>query len=322
MAPAKRILVRGPNYLGDHVMALPFYDRLRKEWPEAHLTLLIKKKLSELKPLGFDEVMVMESGNFHFGRTHLAPRQFEWGITLAASLSSAAMLFGARIPKRVGFSEPLGLIFLNRGKLWKGVKSGQHKKDLYLQLLDLLEPGNGTGSKESPSFEGLSVGGSRERTIVLAPSASIRLREWPYFPELSAALLSELPEFSIVVVGDVAANGTRTFSSSSDRIEDLRGKTTLKELAHLCSTAKLVIANDSGVAHLAATVANVPTLVLFGPGDPNYIRPLGSDVTCLRIDIPCSPCESATCRAPIHKRCLNDLELGRVLETAVSKARE
>ena len=72
------------------------------------------------------------------------------------------------------------------------------------------------------------------------------------------------------------ANGTRFLKNVSDPgVEDWIERTTLPELVSLCRRASLVIANDSGVAHLAATLAGASTLVLFGPGDPDYIRPLG-----------------------------------------------
>jgi ADP-heptose:LPS heptosyltransferase len=97
-------------------------------------------------------------------------------------------------------------------------------------------------------------------------------------------------------------------------IDDRIGRTTLAELVDLCARAELVVANDSGVAHLASSLAGAPTVVLFGPGDPAYIMPRGPNVVAARVSIPCSPCEKARCRAPCgYQRCLRDLSLDSVL---------
>jgi heptosyltransferase-2 len=97
--------------------------------------------------------------------------------------------------------------------------------------------------------------------------------------------------------------------------QNLIGKTSLPDLIKLCESARLVIANDSGVAHLAATLASAPVLVLFGPGNPDYIRPLGNKVSVVRDEsLPCSPCEKPYCRSPYgFQRCLKNLDVSFIM---------
>ena len=52
----------------------------------------------------------------------------------------------------------------------------------------------------------------------------------------------------------------------------------LGELYELLSSSSLYIGNDSGVSHIAG-LSGTPTIVLFGPTDPNIWKPLGENVS-------------------------------------------
>jgi heptosyltransferase-3 len=53
---------------------------------------------------------------------------------------------------------------------------------------------------------------------------------------------------------------------------DLSGHTGLLEAAAILARTRLFVGNDSGLGHLAAA-AGIPTLTLFGPGEPQRYRP-------------------------------------------------
>lgn len=323
MALPARILVRSPNWIGDHVMALGFYEGLRRAYPEAHLSLLCSENVSGLDfPDLFQSKIVLRREDrrvpisiVRFAR-RLAREHFDLGISLPASLSSAFLLFVAGIPNRVGFSGDGGQLFLTASRPWKGREAGKHKSVQYLELLEWM-----TGKTVTPAL-GKEENPTREELILLAPGASIALREWPYFDELIPALRAGFPGYRIGVLGASAESRWHSIlkGAGDSGVEDWVERTTLPELVSLCRRARLVIANDSGVAHLAATLAGASTLVLFGPGDPDYIRPSGARVFDARVsDLACSPCEKAICRAPYgYQECLRRLSVDVVL----SKARE
>jgi ADP-heptose:LPS heptosyltransferase len=76
------------------------------------------------------------------------------------------------------------------------------------------------------------------------------------------------------------------------RLTDLTGQTSLEDLLALMSTAQLLLCNDSGPAHFAS-VARLPSVVLFGPETPALYAPLGGRARCLHSGFVCSPCVSA-----------------------------
>lgn len=306
------IVVRSPNWIGDHVMALPFYRGLRKCYPNASLILLCPEEVAEIPIPGvFDEKILMNSkerktirGFLNLSEV-LMERRINLAIALPASFSSALLFAMARISYRVGFAQGGSALFLTSSLSWKGRLSGKHKSEMYVDLLEFLM---GMSLDRSDSAHVNSQ--EREKLIVVAPGASIALREWPYFQELLVGLRRHHPDYRVVVVGSsnqAKWHGFLKRLGDSD-IEDYIEKTTIPVLIDLFRKSRLVIANDSGAAHLAATLGQAPTLVLFGPGDPAYVMPQGRRVELLRReDVPCSPCERAYCRAPKYQLCLISL---------------
>jgi heptosyltransferase-2 len=59
----------------------------------------------------------------------------------------------------------------------------------------------------------------------------------------------------------------------------------LPHVAALLARAELFIGHDSGISHLAAAVG-APSVVLFGPTDPDIWAPPGPDIDIVRADSP------------------------------------
>ena len=79
----------------------------------------------------------------------------------------------------------------------------------------------------------------------------------------------------------------------------------LKELQAVISCASLLIGNDSGPGHLADALG-VPVIAIFGPGDPDKLRPMGKqNLVVIRDICPYHPC-SDYCRFP-EPYCLTQL---------------
>ena len=111
--------------------------------------------------------------------------------------------------------------------------------------------------------------------ICVHPGASVPERRWPF--EMFDAVANALAErgFRIVLTGTAAeADLTR---SVADRISpaalDLAGKTDLGSLAALIDGARLMISNDTGVAHLAVA-RKVPSVIISTGDNPARWAPI------------------------------------------------
>ncbi len=65
----RRILVRGPNWIGDAVMCTPALQGLREAFPAAKITLLARLTVANLlrDHVSLDDTMVDEHQNQHAG---------------------------------------------------------------------------------------------------------------------------------------------------------------------------------------------------------------------------------------------------------------
>jgi ADP-heptose:LPS heptosyltransferase len=85
----------------------------------------------------------------------------------------------------------------------------------------------------------------------------------------------------------------------------------LPELISILAGARAVVSPDSGPAHLAAALDR-PTLVLFGPTDPERTKPIGRQVTVLNHAIHCSPCLKRRCPQDEPVACMAGIGAGAV----------
>jgi ADP-heptose:LPS heptosyltransferase len=76
------------------------------------------------------------------------------------------------------------------------------------------------------------------------------------------------------------------------------------------ASCSLCLAADGSVPHLAAHVGTT-CVVLFGPGEPEWMRPLGKQHVIVRRKVECAPCHAPKCRMDL--RCQNELEVEEVL---------
>ncbi len=93
---------------------------------------------------------------------------------------------------------------------------------------------------------------------------------------------------------------------------DMRGKTSLKQLAALLKEVDLLVTNDSGPMHIAAALGT-PVVAIFGPTDPKRTGPYGERHRVVRGSAPCSPCFKKRCGMPSHL-CMEAISVEMVLE--------
>ena len=82
---------------------------------------------------------------------------------------------------------------------------------------------------------------------------------------------------------------------------DLVGRTTLSELIEELRRCTLLLTNDTGTMHLAASLG-VPVVAIFGSTEPALTGPVGEGHTIIRHHVECSPCFLREC--PIDFRCM------------------
>ena len=130
--------------------------------------------------------------------------------------------------------------------------------------------------------------GVTRRTLVIAPGCKggeMAAKRWPHF----AALAERFADVALVGTEDDLRAFDRTPFRFPAHARSFVGRLTLRETAELMAAAGAVVANDSGLGHVAAATG-VPTVLLFGPTPERTLGPMAPNVTVLRAGLPCEPC--------------------------------
>jgi ADP-heptose:LPS heptosyltransferase len=152
------------------------------------------------------------------------------------------------------------------------------------------------------------------KCIVIAPFSNSSVRDWPLerYKQLIGLLLNDGGIF-IFLVGTRGQTAQltslcRTYGDT-DRVMSLAGKTDWSGLAALLRQADLVIANNSGVAHLAAACGR-PTLAIYsGSHQPQEWGPRGRTIRTITAVVSCSPCGYEDLQlCPHDHRCMTMIE--------------
>jgi ADP-heptose:LPS heptosyltransferase len=132
-----------------------------------------------------------------------------------------------------------------------------------------------------PAEPDLGVG---PETLVLAPGCKggeMAAKRWPYFPALAEAY------------ADVALVGTAEDMARCGpfpaHVRSLVGRLSLRQTAGAMAAGAAVVANDSGLGHVAAALG-VPTVLIFGPTPADTLGRFPPNVTVLRPTAGCAPC--------------------------------
>ena len=114
-----------------------------------------------------------------------------------------------------------------------------------------------------------------QRWLAIGPSAKWPGKKWPsaYYRELLTLAAGNFDGAIVLGSAADAEDCARVCEVPMPTLQSA-GITSLSVAAALISRAALFVGNDSGLGHMAAAVS-VPSLTLFGPGQPARYRPWG-----------------------------------------------
>ncbi len=349
MAPVPKIIVLGPNWLGDAIMMTPLLDFLKNPenyhgGPVAHITLGIRDTWAPLfkQDPRLDDIVLIDRDGRHGGiKGLLAQSQlmktgnFHSAILCPPSLRVGLISWLARIPDRIGFASDGRSPLLTKSLRRMGRGQLHYSQEMLVLGKAFCGLEGGFSVLPETSLPGCNailpakIGDGPPMWVVAPGTTYGQAKTWPA-RHVAAFLDSAVKEniIRILLLGDGQTKSfvdtLRNTCTSAWRKElpgpagiiDLTGQTDLLEVVSLLKSASAFVGNDSGLMHLAGAL-DVPTVGLFGSSNPKWTAPLGPRTKALAVaDFSCQPCYRKTCNQPVF--CLDVLTAAEVLE-AVNK---
>ena len=156
---------------------------------------------------------------------------------------------------------------------------------------------------------------TRESLVAIHPGSPVALKRWrpKRYAKLADWLVAQ-KRAKIIFVGVDAEMPiiAEIQALMREKSFNIAGKTSLTQLASILQLCQLFIGNDSGPMHLAAAVG-IPTIGLYGPGDPGRFGPVGAQCQTLRRKPDCPPCLGTTCRFG-GEGCMSEIQVADVIQ--------
>jgi len=339
---APRTLVISPNWIGDAVMAQPLLQRLRAAHPGRPIDVLAPPAVSPVWRQMAEVDQVLETP-FRHGALQLKERWkyarelrrrgYADAYVLPNTLKYALIPWLAGIARRVGY----------KGESRYGLINVMHRDEtpprpmvpFYAALsappvavMDAAAraavPRPRLVASEAQIAAVCAKGGvDRVRPLVVfAPGAEFGgAKRWPaqHFGQLAQAIVAADPQAQIALLGSpkdkeacdaVQAAAGEGGHPAAGAMRNLAGVTSLGEAVALIARAAAVVANDSGLLHIASAL-NRPVVALYGPTDPDHAPPFSDLAASISLRLDCAPCKQREC--PLgHQDCMRKLDSGLV----------
>ncbi len=341
----KKILVVRYRFIGDTILTIPFLRNLRAAYPDAQIDMLVAPKSGEVIEncpyvdhfIYFDttrkhkyENVNAEKKSFFSYVKKLKEEKYDKAYVLKRSLSSALLVFFAQIKERIGFdTEKRGFLLTKKVEY----DSNKHEAECFLDVLraDGIEVkdsylenwvSEAASMKVDEIFEMNSI--INQKKVIVHATATNEGKLWPLenFAEVVEYLSNE-KEAQVIYVGTDFDKTTYEKLEGLLKTElkikplNLCGELNIQESLALISKADLLVGNDSGNLHMAASVGT-KVIGIYGPMPFDKWYALGEDNILLKADLNCMPCLLKK-PCPRDKECLRAI-LPEMVIDAINKS--
>lgn len=331
---SRQVLVVGPSWVGDMMMAQALFLRLAEREPGIAIDVLAPAWSAGL--LGrMPQVRRCIPAPFAHGQWAYGERRslghslravgYQQAIVLPGSWKAALVPYFAQIPRRTGFRREWRYGLLNDMRLLQAAALPTTVEQ-YVALGEaagapvgeIPMPRLRTDNKQAAALcERLGLD-FRGPVVALVPGAEYGpAKRWPSasFATLARALVARGAHCWIFGSERERALGEDILRAAGEGVTNLCGRTQLEDVVDLLSRCWVAVSNDSGLMHVAAAVG-IPVVAVFGSSSPTHTPPLTAAKTIHYLNLACSPCFKREC--PLgHTHCLNWIQPSDVLASTV-----
>ncbi len=327
----RRIAVIQTAFPGDVILASPMFEALKENDPDRETVAVVRPESEPLlrnnpcvdKIVTYDKYGA-DKGLSGIWKTAARLRGCQEAYVVQRHFRSALVAYLARIPSRTGYGNSSARILYNHRIEYR---ADRHEVQRCLDLLGIEKSGrkysprvfidDKTRTKISALLDQEGIAGD---FAVVAPGSIWPTKRYPYYPGL-IHLIEETLNLPAILVGGKADMplADEVAEACNTRPYNMAGRTDLLESAALLEKARIVFANDSAPAHLAAAVGT-PVIPIFGPTVPEFgFSPYSSKAKVVDIGgLYCRPCTTHGSRQcpQKHFRCMLELPPSTIIDAA------
>lgn len=273
--------------IGDVCHAIAAVQAIQKQWPTTKITWVSGKVEAQLlQGLPNIELIIFDKKAGFSGMkavwTQLKGRRFDALLHMQLALRASLLTLGIKADYKIGFNRKRAKegqwLFTNR-KITD--TQSHHVLDSFFSFIEYL------GVQKMPPQWHIPLSQSdlnfaseyipkEKKTLVISPAASKDERNWltSRYAQLADAAVEQ--GYDVILCGSPAEREIKLGQEITQLMKynavNLIGKTTLKQLTALLRYAQVVVAPDSGPAHLATT-QGTPVIGLYGHSNPKRTGP-------------------------------------------------
>lgn len=309
-----KILVTDTMHIGDILFATPFLRALRRAYPDADITIMVKEECADVMRYNphINQLMLINKDMHHSNFLNifrmcrsLRRNNYDMVINLhAVDWISIIALFATK-KFRTGFSAPLFRKFFTLPVM---PDYEIHSVKNYLNIMIAL------GKAEYIDNDGLEMHTNLEtdnnineiwkslnippekKVIGLNPGGTWTTKQWS---ATGFARLIEIIDHEGMVPVLFGGKADTDIADDILRQTDIKpiiltGRLSLLELASALRHCSVLVTNDSGPMHIAVS-QGVPVAAIFGPSDSRRYAPYGDKNIIIKADYECIPCNKREC---------------------------
>lgn len=334
-ASIKKILIIKWSAMGDIIISTALFEDIRRAFPTAEIDLNILPPWDKLflDDLRFKEIFAIDlrkkergvKGFWHWIR-EVRSRNYDLIVDLQTNdrsrwLMTALRLLGRGARYRVGnhpgfaynISRPPGTAPLHSYDIQRaalaqaGIPQAVPRPVLYVS----------EASAQRAASMMREYGLQPQQYAVFLPGSQAAgwLKRWgsANYAALAKQLRASGVEKTVIIGGPDEIDECEKIVAmvGENWLINLCGKTRIEEIVPFAKSARLLVGNDTGTAHVASC-ADRPMVIICGPTDPNRVKPVGENVVALQAQLDCINCY---CKKPCeHHNCMKQIGPDIVIE--------
>lgn len=298
-AAIEKIVIVRLYGLGNFILALPLIEAVERLLPRAELTLLLDPRCRRIAELARPQSrLVILEKDFDAPAWFAAEKPdltlFTYPTGQSPLVAAATRFSRVTVSHDVGRNRGLATVAL-------AVDPQRHEVEANLDLLraagyaaEMTYPKITLPRAATVAANGLlRAAGVPKNFVALHPGChgDLAVKRWPpaYYAAVADALAAD--GLGVVLVGgpDEAEVAGEVARAATAPTFNLAGKTSLPAVAAVLKKARLIVANDSGLMHLAAAVGT-PVVGIYGPTSWEKNTPQVDPHRIVRRPVSCSPC--------------------------------